>query len=1000
MRNKGLIIALTVIVSLLSFYYISFTYVAQGIQDEAVAQSKDSTGVVNTGKKQAYLDSLYDKPVYNFLGMVPYTYKEVKDMELALGLDLQGGMHVVLEVSPIEILKALAGSQAESPLFKQALNKAKLAQRTSQESFEKLFYSAFKETAGSNQLARVFSNSQNSSKINSTSSDKEVEKMIDDEIDGAVDRSFEILRSRIDRFGAIQPNLQRIKGTGRILVELPGVENPQRVRKLLQGTAQLDFYDVYNLSELQGSLIAVNDYLVAQNKLSKGDAGTLAADSNGTEVKDELAADPLATDSLGTGKKDSSALAEKGDSTSAADSLADKVSPLFALRDRNYPYTLHYSIKDSSQINRILRQPKVQALLPSDLMFLWDWKEDKKTNAMELVPIKKSKGGKSLLTGDAIADAREEVSQDGKASYGISMQMNPAGAKKWRKVTQDAIKDSQNKRRVAIVLDNVVYSAPTVQSEIPNGSSSITGNFNQEDAKDIANILKAGKLPAPVRIVEEVIVGPTLGQEAIESGLMSLLAGLLVVVVLMVIYYNTGGLVADVALVFNVIFTLGFLASLNSVLTLPGLAGIVLSLGMSVDANVLIFERIKEERKNGKGMRAAIDAGFDKAFSSIFDSNITTILTGAILFLLGSGPIKGFAVTLMIGIACSFFTAVYISRVILLWLTRGSNAETAVSFTTVISKNLFQNLNFDFVKYRKGAYIFSIALLLFGAATTVINGGLNLGVDFKGGRSYIVEFNNDVVASDLKASLSDEFQGTGTEVKTYGSSKKIKVTTSYLVEDESEKGDERVEAALKKGLKEFNKGDFKILSSNKVGATVADDILQSSWQSIIVSLIGIFIYVLIRFRKWQFGFGGIIALFHDTLMILAMFSILQFFGVAAFEVDQVIIAALLTIVGFSINDTVIVFDRVREFGDEYYKMDMKDMLNMSINSTLSRTIMTTVTVLVTVIILCIFGGESLRGFSISLLVGVVFGSYSTIFIAIPMVLDLRSKKDEEAKRIS
>jgi len=999
MRNKGLIIALTIIVSLLSFYYISFTYVAQGIQEEAVAQSKDSTGAVNTTKKQSYLDSLYDKPVYNFLGMVPYTYKEVKDMELALGLDLQGGMHVVLEVSPVEILKALAGAQSESTLFKQALKKATLAQSKSQESFEKLFYASYKEIAGPDQLARVFSNSQNSAKIRSTSTDKEVQKMIDEEIDGAVDRSFEILRSRIDRFGAIQPNLQRIQGTGRILVELPGVENPQRVRKLLQGTAQLDFYDVYNLGEIQGGLIAVNDYLISQNKLKKDGKGDVQVDT--TATVDDLAADPLASDDT-TGvsvKKDSSALAAKADST-AEDTLADKISPLFSLRDRNYPYTLHYNIKDSSQINRILKQPKVKELLPSDLMFLWDWKEDKKTGAMELVPIRKSKGGKSLLTGDAISDAHEEVSQDGKAAYGISMQMNPTGAKKWRKITQDAIKESNNKRRVAIVLDNVVYSAPTVQSEIPNGSSSITGNFTQEDAKDIANILKAGKLPAPVRIVEEVIVGPTLGQEAIESGLMSLLAGLLVVVVLMVAYYNKGGLIANIALVFNVIFTLGFLASLNSVLTLPGLAGIVLSLGMAVDANVLIFERIKEERKNGKGMRAAIDAGYDKAFSAIFDSNITTILTGGILFLLGSGPIKGFAITLMIGIACSFFTAVYISRVILLWLTRGGNAETAVSYTTVLSKNLFQNLNFDFVKYRKMAYGISIGLLLLGAGAIVLNGGLNLGVDFKGGRSYIVEFNNDVVASDLKASLSDEFQGTGTEVKTYGSPKKIKVTTSYLVQDETEKGDATVESALVTGLKEFNKGDFKILSSNKVGATVADDILQSSWQSIIVSLIGIFIYVLIRFRKWQFGLGGIVALFHDTLMVIAMFAILQFFGIAAFEVDQVIIAALLTIVGFSINDTVIVFDRVREFGDEYYKMDMADMLNKSINSTLSRTIMTTVTVLVTVIILCIFGGESLRGFSISLLVGVVFGSYSTIFIAIPMVLDLRSKKDKEANKIS
>ncbi|HSZ72721.1 MAG TPA: protein translocase subunit SecDF, partial [Cytophagaceae bacterium] len=934
--------------------------------------------------------------VYNFLGMVPYTYKEVKDMELALGLDLQGGMHVVLEVSPVEILKALAGSQAESPLFRQALKKATLAQRTSQESFEKLFYTAFKETAGPDQLAKIFSNAQNGSKINSRSTDKEVEKMINEEIDGAVDRSFEILRARIDRFGTIQPNLQRIQGTGRILVELPGVENPQRVRNLLQGTAQLDFYEVYHLFEIGSTLTAINKYVVAQTKLNGGtsaDTTNLLVDTTAAADKDILAADPLAGDSTATAKADTSKVTAKADSTSAADSLAANNSPLFTLLKSQY--NLVYDVKDTAKINRILNMPKVQSMLPADLVFLWDRKAKKKDNTIELVPIKKGRGGKAPLSGDAITDARDGASSDGRG-YEISMQMNAAGARIWKKLTADAVKDPQNKRRIAIVLDNVVYSAPTVQNEIPNGSSSISGDFSAEEAKDISNILKAGKLPAPVRIVEEVIVGPTLGKEAIDAGLMSLFAGLLVVIVLMAAYYNKGGLVADVALVFNVIFTLGILASFNSVLTLPGLAGIVLSLGMSVDANVLIFERIKEELKNGKSMRAAIDAGFDKAFSSIFDSNITTILTGTILFFLGSGPIKGFATTLIIGVLCSFFTAMYISRVILLWVTR-KNPEQAISFTTIISKNLFQNMNFDFVKYRKVAYISSIVLLLFGAAATVMNGGINLGVDFKGGRSYIVEFDNNVVASDLRASLSDEFKGTGTEVKTYGSNKKLKITTSYLVADETEKGDETVQAALVAGLKQFDKGKFQILSSNKVGATVADDILQSSWQSIIVSLIGIFIYVLIRFRKWQFGFGGIIALFHDTLMIIAMFGILQLFGIASFEVDQVIIAALLTIVGFSINDTVIVFDRVREFGVEYYKLDMKDMLNKSINSTLSRTIMTTVTVLVTVIILCIFGGESLRGFSISLLVGVIFGSYSTIFIAIPIVLDLRSKKEKELK---
>jgi SecD/SecF fusion protein len=447
-------------------------------------------------------------------------------------------------------------------------------------------------------------------------------------------------------------------------------------------------------------------------------------------------------------------------------------------------------------------------------------------------------------------------------------------------------------------------------------------------------------------------------------------------------------------MLFNVVFTLGILASFNSVLTLPGLAGIVLTLGMSVDANVLIFERIKEELRNGKGMKAAIDAGFDKAFSSIFDSNVTTVLTGVILFFLGSGPVKGFATTLIVGVLCSFFTAVFISRVILVWLTK-DKAEESVSFTTVISKNLFNNINFNFIKYRKLAYVISSSLLVVGLVATILIGGLNLGVDFKGGRSYVVEFSNEVVASDLKSTLAEGFKGTGTEVKTYGTNNKVKVTTSYLVQDETAEGDVAVEAALTAGLKTYNHGEFKIVSSNKVGATVADDILQSSWQSIFVSLIGIFIYVLIRFRKWQFGFGGIVALFHDTLMILAMFSILQFLGVVAFEIDQVIIAALLTIVGFSINDTVIVFDRVREMTAEHPKMELSELLNSAINSTLSRTIMTTVTVLVAVIILFIFGGESLRGFSFSLLVGVVFGSYSTIFIAIPMILDLQSKKDKQ-----
>jgi SecD/SecF fusion protein len=987
MRNKNLIIALTVIVTLLSFYYISFTYVAQGVQDEAIAQAKDAQGVVNPSKKQAYLDSLYDKPVYNFLGIAPYTYKEVKDMELALGLDLQGGMHVVLEVSPIEILKALAGSQAETSLFKDALENAKLKQKTSQEPFEKLFYAAYAEVAGPDQLARIFANAQNSSKINARSTDKEVQAAIDAEISSAVDRSFEILRARIDRFGVIQPNLQRIQGTGRILVELPGAENPQRVRNLLQGTAQLDFYEVYHLFEIGNTLTAINNYVVAQKKLNGGKEANVVADTTVAKSSDDLLLEGTDT----TAKPTENKAVAKADSAKADSAAAANNSPLFTLLKSQY--TLRYDVKDTAQINDIIQLPRVKEMLPSDLVFMWERKANDKDKSIELIPIKKSRGGKAPLSGDAITDAREGVSQDGRG-YEISMQMNANGAKKWKKLTAEAVKDPRNKRRIAIVLDDVVYSAPTVQNEIPNGSSSITGDFTGDEAKDIANILKAGKLPAPVRIVEEVIVGPSLGKEAIADGLVSLVAGLAIVILLMVGYYNKGGIVADIALLFNVVFTLGILASFNSVLTLPGIAGIVLTLGMSVDANVLIFERIKEELRNGKSLKMAIDAGFDKAFSSIFDSNVTTVLTGVILFYLGSGPVKGFATTLIIGVLCSFFTAVYISRVILLWLT-SNKGDDAVSFSTVVSKNIFQNINFNFIKYRKVAYVASSTILVLGLIATYLNGGINLGVDFKGGRSYIVQFEKPVIASDVDQILTTNFNNAGTEVKIYGQDTKVKVTTSYLVEDESVEGDEKVEAALNQGLKAYNNGSFQILSSNKVGATVADDILQKSWQSIFVSLIGIFIYVLIRFRKWQFSLGGVVALFHDTLMIIALFGIFQFLGIASFEVDQVIIAALLTIVGFSINDTVIVFDRVREFGQEYNKLDLADMLNKSINSTLSRTIMTTVTVLVAVVILTVFGGESLRAFSVSLLVGVIFGSYSTIFIAIPMVLDLRSKKEIE-----
>ena len=999
MRNKTAIIGFTVLVTLICMYLISFTFVARREEGKALSFATDNTGKVDISKKQQYLDSIFDKPVYNFFG-AKYTYKEVKETELALGLDLQGGMHVTLEISPVEILKALAGNNEKDPAFLAAIKDAQVQQKSSQEKFTSLFYKAFKQREGTDKLARIYANSLNRNKnITSSSTDAQVEKMIDQEVDDAIDRSFEILRTRIDKFGVIQPNIQKIQGTGRIQVELPGVENPQRVRNLLQGTAQLEFIEVYHTYEIAPQLTQINDYLVS---LKKTNNDSTVVKQTSTDNANDLLLDKDSTVSAKDtiAKTDGTAVA-KADSA-VKDTSKTQVSELFSLlkaRD-----VLVYDVKDTSKINRIFSILKVQAMLPSNLTFYWEKKAHKAKDGqetIELIACKKGRLEKAPLMGDAITNASWSVAQDGRG-YEISMQMNSIGAKKWKKMTAEASSDARTKRRIAIVLDDFCYSAPTVQGEIPNGSSSISGNFTMEEAKDLSNILKAGKLPAPVRIVEEVIVGPTLGKEAISSGLWSMIAGLGIVIIFMVIYYNKAGFVADIALLFNVLFTMGVLASFNSVLTLPGIAGIVLTIGMAVDANVLIFERIKEELRAGKSVRAAIDMGYDKAFSSIFDSNITTILTGVILFWLGSGPVKGFATTLIIGILCSFFTAVYISKVIVLWMVKDKNPE-ALKFSTIVSRNLFNNINFDIINKRKIAYVFSSVIILVGIATIFMQGGLNLGVDFKGGRSYVIEFKDPVVASELKTTLDDDFKGAGTEVKTFGSDKKIKVTTSYLIDDESAEGDVLVESALNKGLIDYRGAQYSILYSNKVGATVADDIKNASWQSLVLALLGIFIYILFRFRKWQFSLGGVTALLHDTLMVLAIFSIMRLFGIS-YEIDQVFVAAILTIVGFSINDTVIVFDRVREVFDlskkdmnTIDKKDLGNLINEAINHTLSRTIMTTFTVLVVVIILFLFGGETLRGFSFALLIGVVFGSYSTIFIAVPMILDLWKDNSNKVK---
>jgi SecD/SecF fusion protein len=989
MTNRKGIIILTIIFSALCIWSLSFTWISRNIQKDASEQAMNAQGQVDLNKKQKYMDSIYQEPVFNFLGL-EYTYKEIKENELGLGLDLQGGMHVVLEVSPVEILKALAGPQSSDPQFVQAIKLAQEKQKTSKAKFTDLFYESYSEINPGRGLTGVFNNTQTAKYgILSSSTDNDIKKMIETQVEESVKRTENIIRTRIDKFGVVSPNVQRLAGSGRIQLELPGVENPQRVRNLLQGVAQMEFLEVYFYREIDPYLSKMNDYLLTIEKPKKAVDSTSTSTDSTTTTSNSL----FEKDST-SAKLDSLSMA-KADSTRRMDSLQANISSFFKLRKQGFSY----DIKDTAKINAILAMPKIKSILPSQMRFYWEKKDPNKKKEgepmlVELIPVKKERAG-NVLTGESVVKAG--VDSDPSKGVVVSMTMDDAGARKWRTITQKASSETEYpggpKRRIAIVLDEVVYSAPTVDNEIPNGQSIITGNFSIEDANDLATILEAGKLPTPVRIVEEMTIGPSLGKEAIGQGLNSMLVGLGLVIIFMIFYYAKGGLVADVALFFNILFILGAMASINSVLTLPGIAGMVLTIGMAVDANVLIFERIREELSLGKPLHTAINLGYEKAFSSIFDSNVTTILTGAILAYLGSGPVKGFAVTLIIGLICSFFTSVYISKVIVLWLSRNKEANS-VTFSTVISRNMFKNFNFDFIGKRKIAYFISGSLLIFGFVTMFMQGGLNLGVDFAGGRSYIVQFDEPVIASDLKQQLSDQFEGTGVEAKAYGSNYKMKITTSYLIDDESKDADHKVESLLKAGLTKFKGDKFEIQSTNKVGGTVADDIASDSMYAIVLSLIGIFLYVLVRFKKWQFSMGGVVAIFHDALMVICMFSILRLFGIP-YEVDQVFVAAILTIVGFSINDTVIVFDRVREFMHDNPKVPLAKVLNDAINHTLSRTIITTLTVLFVVLILLVFGGEALRGFSLAMVIGVIFGSYSTIFIAVPMVLDIRSKKDIE-----
>ncbi len=1005
MKNKTGVILLTIIISLLCIYYLSFTFISKNIYQEATQAATTESGRVDFTKRQRYLDSIWREPVYNLFG-IDYTYKDIKETELNLGLDLQGGMHVTLEISPIDIIKGISGNN-DDPAFVDALKKAKQQQFSNpQASFVDLFYQAYQENAPNQNLAYIFANAANRGKIGLDTSDDDILDIINDEVENAIDRSFNILRTRVDRFGTSQPNIQRLQGTGRIQIELPGVDNPERVRKLLQGVAKLEFWEVHEINEIGASIEAIDQFLIAEQQSKSAEGLSDLGSDDVPDPVDDLGSFLTADDSGLLPETDSlnDLEAQLESNPSSLDSLLNnQVSPLFTLMQPGYG-TLVYDTRDTSQINGILARSEIQDLIPSNIKFLWAVKPydnnelSSDDEHLELYAIKTNRADKAPLTGEVITDARQDY--DETARPAVSMQMNTTGAKAWKRLTADNIN-----RRIAIVLDNYVYSAPVVRGEIPTGNSSISGSFSIEEAQDLANVLKAGTLPAKTTIVEDVVIGPTLGKEAQRQGMISILSGLGIVVVFMVFYYSGGGFVANLALAFNVFFILGILAQLAASLTLPGIAGIVLTIGMSIDANVLIFERIKEEIRKGAILKVAIANGYKKAYSSIVDANITTFLTGIILYTLGQGPVKGFAITLMIGIACSFFSAVFITRVIIEYLTRKGD-QSKISFALLFTKNLLTNLNYKFIQARKTAYIFSASFILVGMVALIVSGGLSMGVDFTGGRSYVVTFNDPVVPSDMKVSLQETFDDAGTEVKTFGANNVMKITTSYLIQDESDVADEQVRQRMISGLEQFmgqqyieddSKVDathFTISSSSKVGATIADDIKSASILSVFFALVVIFLYILVRFGKWQFSLGAIVALVHDTLFVLSAFAIMNLLGIS-YEFDQVIVGAMLMIIGYSINDTVVVFDRVRETLGLKSSSNVVAVFNESLNRTLSRTVITSATTLFVVVILFLFGGAVLEGFSFALIIGILIGTYSSVFIATPIVIDL-DKKNKEA----
>jgi SecD/SecF fusion protein len=1014
MQNKGFVKVIAAAFALICLFYLSFSIVSSYYK----GKGEDLYGE-GTPECQAYLDSLSGEKVW--LG---YTLKECREKELNLGLDLKGGMNVVMEVSVADILTSLAGTQSESEAFVKAMKLAKEKQLTNQRDFVDLFAEAHKEVNAGLPLTSIFSSYEMRDKIETTFSDDEVVEVLKREVESTIDNSFNVLRSRIDRFGVVQPNIQRLEVAGRILIEMPGVKEPERVRKLLQGSANLEFWETYNLSELFPALEAVNNMARGMVKIDTPatsedtTAAVASADTAASSALDSLmlasAADTVAVN------KD----AEKWASENPFYSIVQlRVDPQTG-RALEGPCIGYVHMKDTAKVTEYFRLAQERKILPNGFIPKWSVKAiDEAGLWFELIALHATRrDGKAPLDGSVIVDANADYAENTSASV-VNMEMDDEGAQIWARLTKE------NKGRcIAIVLDNYVYSYPSVNAEIVGGRSEISGRFTVQEAKDLANVLKCGKMPAPAHIVQEDVVGPSLGQEAINAGLISFIAAFILVLLYMILYYGlVPGLVADVALLCNVFFIFSVLASFGAVLTLPGIAGIVLTLGMAVDANVLIYERTREELRAGKGIKKALADGYKNAFSAIIDSNLTTVLTGIVLFVFGTGPIKGFATTLIIGIFCSFFTAVFISRLIFEWLLEKNNKYQDLKFVTKITENWFQDVKFDFLAKRNTFFLISGAILLVCLGSLFVN-GMKKGVDFSGGRNFIVRFEQPVSAVEVSDLLKGSFEESSLSVITIGKENQLRITTNYKINENDRNVDAEIEGKVYNGVKSLlNEGvsqdmflnryvvengvaristsedseTFGLQSSQKVGPTMADDIKTSAIWAVLLSLIGIGLYILARFRNVSFSLGAVIALVHDTLFIFGLFSLLQNVMPFSMEIDQSFIAAILTVIGYSINDKVVIFDRIREMFNLHPRAEASQVINSALRSTLSRTFSTSVSTLVVLVVIFFFGGETIRGFIFAMLMGVIVGTYSSWFVATPLayIFLKKFKKNDEVKEV-